>query len=672
MLDLNAILQAGKTGKKKTPSHKSPAVMKESKKKLSKKKHKQYTAKDVSLDLKQPKLKKGYHEKQSFNDLASKDFELFTGKIWMGEHWNPETESWETREGYWFDHIAEKVIEIDKHGDNHIKYVGKWVKGSFPVIDRFFYWYYEFIFDPKKYANPVYPGQAHKEWGRKIEQGKKIQFMCPRDHFKSTFLVCGYATYTICEKPDLSKMGILLIAWDKDLAGDLFNEIKENLDDNKKILSFYGRIIDNSRPNNSYKFYFKYSPNTARYGVRRTTFKSGSITGGHPYLVFADDIEDEPLSKEFMTKFKTIFLKKLIPAMGIHGRIIITGTIKGYNTKNDCYLLIETNPLWITHTYPAADAMPKMEDVKWEIRKRPSIDPQSGEFLINAGTGEQILETYIHVEVKDREKYIPLFPERYQIEDLVAKRIEIMSFSEIKDDDVFWSEYMLIAKNPKGRRFDVNRIAPLPPSEFISWESFKNYLKNQHIPIYIWIDPGGKGKHGQAMALIAFDIRDGICRYYILDVFVCKGGVIQTAREVGNWLLSWKVAMWGVEGNYNQKETAGDMIDKFLHDYLKGKSRLDVYSLNQGSNNTGDKLLRIDTHFNAMLGAPDMPIQLFINSNARDYERLMDEIKDFPNAPKSGDHEFDLMDAITSAKINLLPKGGGFFWFKGDAEAKVY
>lgn len=578
-----------------------------------------------------------------------------TKRKWKGEHWNTKTKRWELKRDQWYNPHHKKYVNSKT---SRVTYTGGWENGQ-PDLS-YFYWFYEFFWDPSKYAYPNHMGECHMEWAENMESGNRLGHLCPRDTHKTTFLVSGHCSHMICEDHKNAKMGTMIVAWDFGLSNEIYDEIKDFLVTSEKTLSFYGYLLDDHRANNKQKLYFIYSPAGARYGLKCASFNSGKITGGHPGRLYLDDIEDDALTETFMKKFKRVFMKKMIPAMGVYGKIFVTGTIKGNNVKNDIYILLQKNPVWQFFTYPAEihGKMPHMKrEVTWEWRTRPIYIPGTKTILISKRTKKPVIEKYIYVKIKDRTLYTTIFPERYIIEDLVAKRIEFMYFDEKQNDDDFWSEYFLKAMNPRGKQFDINRIGTLPPPQFMTPGAFRMHING--LPKCVWIDPGGSKRHGLAMALLTPDFKN--MQYYILDLKVCRTGIVGAARVLVNWMIKWGVTTWGTEGNFNQKETFGQAIQRELYRVLKGMAREGIMLSDSGSNNIGNKLVRIETYFSMMLGAKDVPVQLYINKNSEDYEQFIEEVKSFPDKPKNSSHEFDLMDAVTSVKIHLFTTGN-FFW----------
>lgn len=576
-------------------------------------------------------------------DELSDQFPI-TKRRWKGEHWNNKTFKWELPEGKWWNPRSQA-----------------WEDGK-PRLN-YFYWYWEFIYDPTRYADPNPPGYCHEEWALQLESKTPRQmFLCPRDHFKTTFINVGYMVYHIVEFPDIAKMGILNISWDKGLAVSTFLEVKEALEWNFKILSFYGYMIDEDRKNTEQIIFFKYQPPGAKPGLKCTSFKSGSITGMHPYLVFLDDIEEEELSETYMTKFRRVLLNKLIPAVGKNGRVIVTGTVKGYSIDNDIYVLIQQNPLWDIHIYPAANKMPPMEEVEYETRYRNVIDPYTGK-PVRDFDGSIKMEKFYWVQIKNRGQYHTLYPERYEIEDLVIKRVEIQKLG--KSDDVFWSEYFLRAMNPMGRMFRKYRVGIMsdaehkPPLGYASMADLIDYIHthpDQH-GIYLWIDPGGRGQtsHGMAISVCA----KVLGKFYIFELLVLKSDLGIVAETIAELIIMYKIAGWGCEGNFDQESTYGWTLDKLVREALIARGRAELYTMINSQPNHANKEGRIKTIISNLLGFDKMPIVFWVNQDTADYEQFMNEFGAFPKLPKGATYQWDLLDSVSSNKLWMVEGAAG-------------
>lgn len=552
-----------------------------------------------------------------------------TGRKWKGEHWDPTSKTWILKEGEWWDPRAQK-----------------WKPGK-PRTEPF-YWIFEFMWDPTKYEDPCPLGDFHEKVLIKMDSHNRLIIEIPRDHLKTTVFNVDYMVHFILERPEFAKMGILNVAWDPGLSETTFMDVTENLSQNEKILSFYGYVIDENRPKTQDKIYFTYQPVGAKFGLRCTSFKSGSITGSHPYLIILDDPQDEPFTEKLMTKFRTVVKKKLLPAVAKRGKIIVTGTIKGFSSANDGYIWLEKNPTWTILRLPAANAMPPMKDIIAEKRAKPKVDKDTGIPLIGSD-GEPIVEVYYHVEVKNREKYKLLYPERYTIEDLVRKLLEMQD--EGKSSDDFYAEYFLQPQNPRGKFFLKDRIRSMPPPGFVSISAFVEWCHTCHYKICLWIDPGGAKGHGITVVVGA----KVLGKFYFLEIQVLRAGLPEVAKAVARLIVQYKIRTAACEGNFSQKQTYAEVITEFLRQYMDSCGWMDDYTPIVAKNNTGDKIQRIQTHISNMIGLDGTDFQLFINQDAQDFDFFDVQAKDFgPNVPVSRAHDFDILDGMASMAIHLF------------------
>lgn len=551
----------------------------------------------------------------------------YTGRRWKGEHYDSATKTWELRDGEWWNPRAQA-----------------WEPGK-PRLGPF-YWIWEFYHDPSRYSDPVDLGDIHEKILNRMEQERRACIKIARDHLKTTMFNRGYMLYYACERPDLARAGILNVAWDAGLAEETYLDVSENLAENERVLSFYGYIIDDHMPKTQEKLYFVYQGVGAKFGMRCTSFKSGSITGAHPYLVIIDDPQDEPLSEKLMAKFRLIINKKLTPAVGKAGKIMVTGTIKGWNKENDIYIWLEGKKDWTNLRYPAANRMPPLEDIFTEKREREETDPE---------TGFTRTISYLHVEVKDREQYKTLYPERYQIEDLVRKMFEMMEDGKSPDD--FWAEYFLVATNPAGKYFLKHRVGEMPPAGFYSTLDFVDRCKTHqwHAPICMFIDPGGAKSHG--IAVVIGCTRAG--RYYFLDFKTIREGPSEAAKIIARMIAEWRVDKWACESNFSQATTYADTLDIFIKQELAEMGALGAYSPVVKIQNTGEKYQRIQTHMANMLGMEGQDTTLFANKQSKGWIEFENQLTNFgAGLPKSREHDFDLLDCAASLKGSVFKELG--------------
>jgi len=554
---------------------------------------------------------------------GKEDKPAFTARKWAGEHYNPETKTFELIDNCWWNPREQE-----------------WQPGI-PRLTPF-YWIWEFYHDPSKYHDPVPLGDIHEKVLEDMERDTRVRILIGRDHLKTTVFNKGYMTYYACERPDLARAGILNIAWDAGLAEETFLDVVENLSENERILSFYGYVIDDHMPKTQEKLYFTYQGVGAKFGMRCTSFKSGSITGAHPYIVLIDDPQDEPLSEKLMSKFKMILNKKLTPAVGKKGKIIVTGTVKGWDDKNDIYLFLEKNPAWRNLRYPAANAMPPIEDTIVEWREREEQDPASG---------RTYKVTYIHVEVKDREKYVTVYPERYQIEDLVRKRFEMAEAG--KSDDDFWAEYFLIATNPAGKYFPKARVAEMPPPGFYNVQDLVDRCRSTawRASVSMWIDPGGAKSHGIAVVVGAAHAG----KYYFFDFRTIREGPATAAETIANMILEWRVNKWACESNFAQAQTYADVLDVFIKRNFSERGSLQFYTPVIKIQSTGEKYQRIQTHISNMLGLEGQEPTFYANKHSSGYTDFDNQLGHFGHGiPKSREHDFDLLDAVACMKAYVF------------------
>lgn len=504
----------------------------------------------------------------------------------------------------------------------------------------FYDWYMHYVLNDENYDPPLPLGETHREWAALVESESRCLMLCPRDHFKTSFLIIGYALYCLCEQ---LWYPIVIISWDGLLSESTFGSIKGNLKYNKTILRDYGNLIDDRRSDTKDKFYTVFQPPGAKDAAMFcTSLKSGRITGTHPKMFMMDDIQDAPFAEAMMNSVKQIFNAKIVPAVGRGNKVVITGTIKGYSGKNDVYLWIKSKQIFNYHDYPAEKNhnMPPLEDCVVEDKWVQTVN-QFGEPLFTT-KGEPVMTRKPVIFVKDREKYHTIYPERYQIEDLVAKRLE-MADDEDKGDAMFFSEYLLEASNPKGTVFPLSRIGTLPTIEYPNIASQVDFLTQFHHPITLWVDPGGKHGHGFAISVMSTFNRD----IYILELAVVRQGIPEVAEVVYELINRYHIMYCMCEGNFEQKEAYNNQIEHYLLELCKARGDMGSFRPFNPINNKGDKLLRIKTIFTSMLGAKDAPLRVFVNPASTSIDQFYIEVKSYPNGVGSM-KDFDLLDSLCS------------------------
>jgi hypothetical protein len=443
--------------------------------------------------------------------------------------------------------------------------------------------------------------------------------------------------------------GILSLAWDRDLTMETFDAVKRNLTENTRLLAYYGYLPDDDRSSTQTKMFFRFQPKANRYpGLFCAPIKGGRITGTHAYLYGLDDIIVGELTPALMKRLRDIFTIKLYPAMGPGARMVITGTIKGFTPENDVYLWLEHNPAFNVYRYPAANAMPPLKDISYTVDEVPLVNPLTGKVKTKQD-GTIFTRKHFRVTgVKDAEKYITTYPERYDIFRLAEKMLEY-KYSE-DGLDKFYSEYFLIASDPKGRFFNIGRIQPISESPFFGLDGLLEHCRTYHSPVFLWIDPGGQGSHGIAVTVMAA-INN---QYYLVDSVVIRAPVVEAARTIAKLIAKYRVTIWGCEGNFNQKDTHGYTIDSIVRkEFENGLKHL--YTPCVIANNTGKKMQRIATHVGALLGTDDAPTQFFYNPEMKALTDFRMQLRRFGQEMETNQgHEYDILDCIASTRIHLF------------------
>jgi hypothetical protein len=597
-----------------------------------------------------------------------------TGRSWEGERWIPRKnyfdqksdglygldevkslkyeDCWERKPGFWWD-------EQDR----------RWRRGKVPNAYRSYYWYLTFWDNPAKYDEHHSLDELHKDISVTYGGGKRHLTLLERGSHKTSVFVEGIAGYLICEKQSKAKAGIFISCLDDKLSETTYNVITENLSENPRILSFYGYLIDHEKKSKymgrrrkftATECFFTYQTTGLRPGLKCMPFLEIKITGWHPYAVFLDDIQEKPLTDTYRKHYINIFTQRIIPAVGPKGNLFITGTIKGWDgrdeTFNDIYLWLEDTPGYVTNRYPGVvdkdtgeAAFPDLEDVVRKKMVLPVYDDEGNAIILKGGV-PYTEERDVIVEIKNRKRYKVNFPSVYTLEDLIYIRMEM------KNDDKFFSEYQLQSSNPAGKFFAKDRIRPMREmTEFEHFHdvgSFKTYARKFGKKIALWVDPGGESAHGMSIVVMCRDF--GI--WFLLDCVVVKAGVPKTAEAIAKLLEKWNISFWGVEGNFTQKEFVGKQLRFFLRRYLEDNGKKGLYKPPVFRNNSANKIQRIRTGFSTMLGLEGMSYTFYYNPAMTAKERFFTEVREFGLDVQSAKraHEFDLLDAIVSAETHIL------------------
>lgn len=558
-----------------------------------------------------------------------------TRRIWNGEHYDPESQTW-------------LPAEPDARKD-------------------YFAWYNEFLYPMMPNAIPL--GKIHETWAEEMESDDRVMMFKPRDHYKTTFITIGYSVYSLCEF-QFNRYPILIVSKSELNTRDTMASIRAHLESNERILSFYGYLINEDLKNDSEGFFTHYQD----VGVKDpalycATFGANIVMGTHPRMAMLDDIETKALTPALMYQAKTLLDKSLLSGLPPGSVLFLIGTIKGWDEKNDIYLYAKKKGIFSVYEdpavykidpitkIPALDAsgkriwgMPDMKYVKWWKERVPVIDKDGKPVLTWKGNPK--MQNVIRIDVlegKDAE-WMSIYPERYSVKDIIRKRIETREVDK-ENDDTFWSEFFLKPCKPGGNFFSTERVKMFPPRGHASSQAYFKWLDEYDIPTVIWIDPGGKKSHGISLACMCFWKGE----FHVIDLSVIKKGMPEAAKKIALWRDKYNVQYVGCEGNFDQKETFGDAIEGELERYCIKNHLENLFIKIHSIPNKGDKILRIQTHMASMLGSENTSTEsdFFVNPDAEDIEQFMSEMSSFPNLIPGAEHEWDLMDSVTSAKIHL-------------------
>lgn len=574
------------------------------------------------------------NKKQDQEDRVEREEEekpSITHRRWKGETWNAETNEWE--------------LKPDVKSDFHA-------------------WYNEFILSTYYHFSPL--GKIHKQWCFELETDNFLLMKKPRDHFKTSLISVGYSVYNLCEE----NLFPVLIVSKADLnTQDTFAAIKDHLENNPKILSFYGYIIDEDRKSTQELFFTQYQTvGTRDPALYCGTFGSKKVMGTHPRLAILDDIEEEELSPALMRQAKRMLDKSLIAGLPKNAKLILIGTIKGWDHTNDIYLYAEQKGIFSVYSDPASYkidpitkkpvvneqgdriyGLPDMKYVKWKKIWVPVLDENGVPEVRSDGKPKMIKDFQVEVlEDKDQE-WMPIYPERYTIKDLIKKRIATREVDK-KTDDTFWSEFYLIPRKPGGNFFKLEKIGHFPPPPHANFQAFLEWMHEFHdvLKPVVWIDPGGKKGHGIAMCLLLFYTK--YC--FVIDLAVIRNGVFGAAKQLYEWVLTYGVKQIGCEANFEQEETFAEPIDRELHLLAEKKGKtINVHV--KPIKNKSEKIFRIQTNIDIVVGPEEAAITLYVNQEALDFQQFMLEMSMFPKLEPGTEFEWDLMDCVSSCQIHF-------------------
>lgn len=534
---------------------------------------------------------------------------------------NENIENWEALP--WFDPVT-ALAYLEKREEE---------EDILPPQHRYFYrgsfikWFRRFIMphlyqiedDGKQVTYRL--GKIHEQLIKHLDEHANSLILLPRGHLKTT-IVSFYSLYSLLQYK-VKSVNIVCASIEK--ARETYAMLKEHLENNEELLQAYGTMIDKNRKNDSQSCYLTSASLGQDYpSLTCCTLLGKRITGTHPDLLIADDIQEEPLSPATAARMKYAWDQKARPAV-MSGKIVVIGTFKGHDEDTDIYLWLMSKKFDDVSSYPALlspaiieGRLPEVSDCRVETRK-----------------GKKFY-TCVNPQL-----YTPLWPQCWTIHKLLRKRFEMQDKGE---DTLFWSEYMLQPQNPRGRYFDIERL------DFISFNyarSIWNEAMDRGFSVCGWVDPGGATGHGYAL-IVGVKMHGHV---YFLDMNVVRASPEHVVREMRVMSNKWDIGVWGWEGNFKQKSEA-EMVQR----YIAGGLNIQPF------NNRGEKIRRIMTAWEAMIGsALSEEKRVHINKEAKGISQFMREFRTFPYTPEgrlapNQSHEFDIMDAGASVHHHLFSR----------------
>lgn len=541
----------------------------------------------------------------------------------------------------------------------------KWLPPEPNAPTDYFSWYLEFLFPMRR--NAIALGAIHETWCEELESDDRVMMFKPRDHYKTTIISTGYAVYQLCEFQN-NYWPILIVSKADMNTKDIMQSIRQHLEKNERILSFYGYIINEELKNDQNSIFMVYQDIGDRDpALYCATFGANIVMGTHPRMAILDDIETKALSKALMYQAKTLLDKSLLAGLPNGAKLILVGTLKGWDHTNDIYLYAKKKGVFSVYEDPAVFkidpetgkaildekgnrvwGMPDMKYVDWWKERVPDLDEDGNQKTLRNGRLKWKNEIRIVVKEGKEKEWKSIYPERYTVIDIIRKRIETREVDR-ESDDTFWAEFFLIPRKPGGNFFKSERIKNFPPRGHVSMHSYLEWIREYHIPIVIWVDPGGKKSHGISMACLCFYQHE----VHVLDLAVIRTGIPKAAEKIVDWWDKYHVVVAGCEANFDQKETFAETLQRECDYYCdrNGWNEIKVYV--QGIMNKGDKILRIQTHMKVITGFDVDESNFYVNQDAEDYEQFLNEYESFPIILPGAEHEWDLMDCVTSGRIHL-------------------
>lgn len=282
-----------------------------------------------------------------------------------------------------------------------------------------------------------------KELHKIIKHNNKVLFTVSRNTGKTDVVLAPIIMHTHLFNPDKSS---LLTSRSNDLIKKVINYIDSHFQNNERILTdFAYELRDYKRTNNDLIF------NTNDHSSKQYTIEARSIdsslTGNHYDYLWADDLEDDKsvLTAHSRQKTKDFYNTTISPLLNPGAKQVASGTFKHLDDIYNQWIKSKT---WYHYNAPVAYKMPE----SWNL-----VYDDNG-VAIDIG--------------KIKGDYKLLFPERWNIKDIILKIAEIgrTAFEREYQNNIKalqnttlkldWIKKCAITKE-KAEEYDVELIPPL-------------------------------------------------------------------------------------------------------------------------------------------------------------------------------------------------------------------
>lgn len=456
------------------------------------------------------------------------------------------------------------------------------------------------------YLRDITP-EFHREVIRMLMNLKNEYFACPRGFSKTTLiqLVCIFRIVNRMEK------FIVVIEKTFTESSEVIKGIRDEFEDNDKILLIYGELID-KKMENSIK-----TPDAKGdvfiNGIRirgkgfNTTIRGLKSRAYRPTLIICDDIEEDEFinNPDQRRKYENNFNKGILPSIDVYGCIKVSGTILHLDSLLNNLIKSHNGKI-----YRAFDPADPRNTLLWKER----------------WSYERLMEKKNDMELKG--KSTSAFSQEY-LNDPVSE-----------EDRVFKAEYLY--EYVDGVKLPKNRITK---------KEFNELRSTQFFNVYAILDVADTKKDlSDWTGVVVYAVsRSG--RRYVLDARREKRdspGIIDLIFEIWTTWRSYGLIKIGIE-----KKGFEDQVKPFID--IKS-TQTNIYPFVEelkpmGRNKEGRIRGSLEGFFQQdmfIFVVDEIEGKIVLRHNTMD---LLEELYNFPSA----EHD-DLSDALAySADITMLP-----------------